>query len=238
MARIEVSGLTKHFGGVTAVDDVSFAVEPGSVTGFLGPNGAGKTTTLRMLLALVRPDGGGATIGGIEYADLAAPLEAVGAALESTGFHPGRTGLDHLRAYTAAAALPSSRAAAVLDLVGLGHARGRRVGGYSLGMRQRLALATALLGDPAALILDEPANGLDPQGIVWLRRFLTEYADAGRSVLVSSHVLTEMQQLVDRVIIVHRGRLVQQATLAELADAHGDLETAFFNLATEQEPRP
>lgn len=237
-ARIEVSRLTKRFGGITAVEDVSFTVEPGSVTGFLGPNGAGKTTTLRMILGLVRPDRGRATIDGTEYTDLGTPLEVVGAALEATGFHPGRTGLDHLRIYAAAASLPSSRAVEVLELAGLGDAGNRRVGGYSLGMRQRLALATALLGDPAVLILDEPANGLDPEGIVWLRRFLKEYADAGRSVLVSSHVLTEMQHLVDRVIILHRGRLIRQATLAELSDAHGDLETAFFDLTTSQETRP
>ncbi|NGN95846.1 ATP-binding cassette domain-containing protein [Nocardioides sp. KC13] len=237
-ARVEVRGLTKHYGGVAAVDDVSFTVEPGSVTGFLGPNGAGKTTTLRMILGLVRPDRGRATIGGAGYADLARPLEIVGAALDSTGFHPGRTGLDHLRIYAAAAALPSSRAATVLGVVGLGDAGNRKVGGYSLGMRQRLALATALLGDPAVLILDEPANGLDPEGIVWLRRFLKEYAEAGRSVLVSSHVLTEMQQLVDRVVILHRGRLIREATLAELSGDHGDLETAFFELTTNQEIRP
>ena len=236
-ARIEASGLTKHYSGVVAVDDVHLTVEPGSVTGFLGPNGAGKTTTLRMLLGLVRPDRGWATIGGVEYRDLAAPLEVVGAALESTGFHPARTGLDHLRTYTTAAALPASRATAAIEEVGLGEARHRRVGAYSLGMRQRLALATALLGDPAVLILDEPANGLDPEGIVWLRSFLRKYAATGRSVLVSSHVLTEMQQLVDRVVILHRGRVVQQATLAELAGSHGDLETAFFELTAGQEAR-
>ncbi|MBC7275690.1 MAG: ATP-binding cassette domain-containing protein [Nocardioides sp.] len=237
-ARIEARGLTKHYGGIAAVDDVSFTVEPGSVTGFLGPNGAGKTTTLRMILGLVRPDRGRATIGGTAYADLAAPLEIVGAALDSTGFHPGRAGLDHLRIYAAAAALPSSRATTVLDAVGLGDVGSRKVGGYSLGMRQRLALATALLGDPSVLVLDEPANGLDPEGILWLRRFLKEYADTGRSVLVSSHVLTEMQQLVDRAVILHRGRLIRQATLVDLAAEHGDLETAFFNLTTDQETRP
>ena len=236
-ARIEASGLTKHYSGVAAVDDVSFTVEPGSVTGFLGPNGAGKTTTLRMLLGLVRVDRGRSTIGGVEYRDLPAPLEVVGAALESTGFHPSRTGLDHLLTYTKAAALPASRATAAIEEVGLGEARNRRVGAYSLGMRQRLALATALLGDPAVLILDEPANGLDPEGIVWLRSFLRKYAATGRSVLVSSHVLTEMQQLVDRVVILHRGRVVHQATLGELADSHGDLETAFFELTAGQEAR-
>ena len=235
--RVDVSGLTKSYGGVAAVDDVSFTVEPGSVTGFLGPNGAGKTTTLRMILGLVRPDHGRATVGGVEYADLAAPLEVVGAALESTGFHPGRTGLDHLRIYAAAASLPSSRADAVLELVGLADAGNRSVGGYSLGMRQRLALATALLGDPDVLILDEPANGLDPEGIVWLRQFLRGYAEAGRSVLVSSHVLTEMQRLVDCVVILHRGVLIRQATLEELSGDHGDLETAFFELTTNRETR-
>ena len=236
-ARIEANGLTKHYSGVAAVDEVSFTVEPGSVTGFLGPNGAGKTTTLRMLLGLVRADGGRATIGGVEYRDLPAPLEVVGAALESTGFHPARTGLDHLLTYTKAAALPASRATAAIEEVGLGDARNRRVGAYSLGMRQRLALATALLGDPAVLILDEPANGLDPEGIVWLRGFLRKYAATGRSVLVSSHVLTEMQQLVDSVVVLHRGRVVRQATLAELAGSHGDLETAFFELTAGQEAR-
>ncbi|MPZ62588.1 MAG: ATP-binding cassette domain-containing protein [Propionibacteriales bacterium] len=216
--RIEVDGLTKRFGDVVAVDDLSFTVEPGSITGFLGPNGAGKTTTLRMLLGLVRPDKGRASICGVEYVDLPAPATIVGAALEATGFHPARSGRDHLRVYCTVNRLPKRRADEVLDVVGLGQAKRRKVGGYSLGMRQRLALGAALLGDPAVLILDEPANGLDPDGIVWMRRFLREYAERGRTVLVSSHVLTEMQQLVDRVVILNRGRLVREATLAGLSE--------------------
>jgi ABC-2 type transport system ATP-binding protein len=172
-----------------------------------------------MLLGLVTPDAGSATIGGRDYRDLSAPSDVVGAALEATGFHPSRTGLNHLRVYCTVNGYPARRAAEVIALVGLDEARDRPVGGYSLGMRQRLALAAALLGDPAALILDEPANGLDPEGIVWMRRFLREYADGGRTVLVSSHVLTEMQQLVDHVVILNRGRLVQQGSLAELSTA-------------------
>jgi ABC-2 type transport system ATP-binding protein len=216
-ARIEVAGLTKRFGDVVAVDNLSFTVEPGSVVGFLGPNGAGKTTTLRMLLGLVQSDAGRARIGGVEYVALPAPAATVGAALETTGFHPARTGRDHLRVYCTVSGLPRHRADDVLHLVGLAEAAGRKVGGYSLGMRQRLALATALLGDPSVLILDEPANGLDPDGIVWMRRFLRDYAEGGRTVLVSSHVLTEMQQLVDRVVILNHGRLVREGTLAELS---------------------
>ena len=219
VGRIEVSGLTKRFGDVVAVDGLSFTVEPGSVTGFLGPNGAGKTTTLRMLLGLVRPDSGHATIAGMRYDDLPEPAATVGAALEATGFHPARTGLNHLRVYCAANGFPDARADDVLDLSGLTHARHRKVGHYSLGMRQRLALAAALLGDPAILILDEPANGLDPEGIVWMRRLLRRLADEGRTVLVSSHVLTEMQQLVDRAVILNRGRLVREGALAELSQA-------------------
>jgi ABC-2 type transport system ATP-binding protein len=214
---VEVSHVSKRFGPVLAVDDLSFTVKPGSVTGFLGPNGAGKTTTLRMLLGLVRPDTGSATIAGHEYRELRRPASVVGAALEATGFHPARTGLNHLRVYCTVNGYPSRRAEELMDLVGLDDAKHRAAGGYSLGMRQRLALAAALLGEPGVLILDEPANGLDPEGIVWMRRFLREYADAGRTVLVSSHVLTEMQQLVDHVVILNRGRLVHQGSLIELS---------------------
>ena len=216
---IEVAGLTKRFGDVMAVDDLTFTVGRGSITGFLGPNGAGKTTTLRMLLGLVTPDAGAATIGGEPYRDLAAPAGVVGAALEATGFHPARSGRDHLRVYCTVNGYPSGRAGEVLEQVGLDHAKNRSVGGYSLGMRQRLALAAALLGDPAVLILDEPANGLDPEGILWMRQFLREYAAGGRTVLVSSHVLAEMQQLIDDVVILSRGRLVRQGSLAELSAA-------------------
>jgi ABC-2 type transport system ATP-binding protein len=215
--RIMVSGLTKSFGAVKAVDQLSFTVEPGSITGFLGPNGAGKTTTLRMLLGLVTPDAGTATISGRSYAGLPLPSSAVGAALEATGFHPARTGRNHLRVYCTIDGYAQGRADEVLELVGLAEAGRRPVGGYSLGMRQRLALAAAMLGDPQVLVLDEPANGLDPEGIAWMRRFLRQLADQGRSVLVSSHVLSEVQQLVDHVVIINRGRLVRQATLAELA---------------------
>ena len=214
---IEVSHLSKRFGAVLAVDDLSFTVNPGAVTGFLGPNGAGKTTTLRMLLGLVTPDAGSATIGGRAYRELTTPASVVGAALEATGFHPSRTGLNHLRVYCTVTGYPDQRADELMELVGLDGAKTRAVGGYSLGMRQRLALAAALLGDPAVLILDEPANGLDPEGIVWMRGFLREYADGDRTVLVSSHVLTEMQQLVDHVVILNRGGLVRQGSLAELS---------------------
>jgi ABC-2 type transport system ATP-binding protein len=218
--RIDVAGLTKSFGPLRAVDNLSFTVEPGSVTGFLGPNGAGKTTTLRMLLGLITPDGGSATIGGRSYADLPAPPTQVGAVLEATGFHPARSGRDHLRVYCTVNGYRRERADQVLELVGLSQAARRAVRGYSLGMRQRLALATALLGDPPVLVLDEPANGLDPEGIAWMRGLLREFADHGRTVLVSSHVLSEVQQLVDQVVIVNHGRLVRQGTLAELSGQH------------------
>ncbi len=219
--KIVVSGLTKRFGTVTAVDDLSFTVEPGTITGFLGPNGAGKTTTLRMLLGLVTPDAGSATIGGRPYRDLPRPYDAVGAALEATGFHPARSGRNHLRVYCTVNGYPRRRADEVLDLVGLSGAGRRAVGGYSLGMRQRLALATALLGDPRVLVLDEPANGLDPEGIAWLRRLLRDLAAKGKTLLVSSHLLAEAQQLVHHVVIIHRGRCVRQGSLADLAAGYG-----------------
>jgi ABC-2 type transport system ATP-binding protein len=221
---VEVSGLTKTFGQVRAVDDLSFTVEPGQVTGFLGPNGAGKTTTLRMALGLITPDRGTTTFNGVPYARLPEPTRQVGAVLE-TAFHPARTGRNHLRVYCRAAGLPLSRADEVLDQVGLTPAAHRKAGGYSLGMRQRLGLATALLGDPAVLVLDEPANGLDPEGIQWLRGFLRFLAhDQGRTVLVSSHLLAEVEQTADRVVIVGAGKLVRQGSLAELrsgADGNG-----------------
>lgn len=217
--RIVVSGLSKSFGAIRAVDDLSFTVEPASVTGFLGPNGAGKTTTLRALVGLVAQDAGTATIGGRAYAEIDEPTSRVGAALEASGFHPGRSGRDHLRVYCAVNGYPDRRADEVLELVELSANGDRAVRGYSTGMRQRLALATALLGDPPVLILDEPANGLDPAGIAWLRTLLRELAHEGRTILVSSHVLSEVEQTVDRVVIVHRGRLVQAGTLDELADA-------------------
>jgi ABC-2 type transport system ATP-binding protein len=214
-----VDNLSKRFGAVLAVDSVTFAVQPGRVTGFLGPNGAGKTTTLRCLLGLVAPTSGSARIGEVAYRQLPRPIQTVGAALEASGFHPGRTGRNHLRVQTAAAGLPDSRADECLDLVGLGEAARRRVGGYSLGMRQRLALAGALLGDPEVLILDEPANGLDPAGMAWLRGLLRWQAQQGRTVLLSSHVLAEVEQTVDDIVILHRGRLVHTGALGDLTAA-------------------
>jgi ABC-2 type transport system ATP-binding protein len=214
--RIEVRGLSKSFGRVQAVSDLGFTVEPASVTGFLGPNGAGKTTTLRMVLGLERPDAGTATFNGAPYTSLSEPLKTVGAVLE-TAFHPARSGRNHLRVYCRAAGLPLSRADEVLTEVGLADAGTRRAGGYSLGMRQRLALATALLGDPPVLVLDEPANGLDPEGIQWLRGFLRYLAhEQGRTVLVSSHLLSEVEQTVDRVVIVGAGRLVREGSIEQL----------------------
>ncbi|KRE31249.1 ATP-binding cassette domain-containing protein [Agromyces sp. Soil535] len=212
---IEIEGLSKHFGPVTAVDDLSFTVEPGRVTGFLGPNGAGKTTTLRVLLGLEHASAGTATFGGKAYRDLSRPLETVGAALEAD-FHPGRTARNHLKVYTTAAGLPSTRVPAVLEQVGLTEFADRRVGGYSLGMRQRLSLAFTLLGDPGVFVLDEPVNGLDPEGIKWIRGFLRSLAHEGRTVLVSSHLLSEVQQSVDDIVIISRGRLVKSGTLTSL----------------------
>jgi ABC-2 type transport system ATP-binding protein len=216
---VEVRGLTKRFGAVVAVDNLTFSVQPGRVTGFLGPNGAGKTTTLRMALGLVTPTAGTATVGGLPYADLVAPQRIVGAALEATGFHPGRSGRNHLRVLAATAGVDDRRVDEVLAMVGLTDAAKRRTIGYSLGMRQRLGLAGALLADPRVLLLDEPANGLDPEGIAWLRGFLRHLAAQGRTILVSSHVLSEVQQTVDDVVIIARGRLVRASTLSELEGA-------------------
>ena len=215
-APIEVTSLTKHFGGVHAVQDLTFTVTPGRVTGFLGPNGAGKTTTLRCLLGLVEPTSGSATIGGTHYHDLHAPMRVVGSALEATGFHPGRSARNHLRVLARSGGLDEARVPEVLESVGLADAAGRAVGGFSLGMRQRLQLAAALLGDPGVLVLDEPANGLDPEGIAWLRSFLRYLAGQGRTVIVSSHVLSEVEQTVDDVVIIANGRLVRACPLTEL----------------------
>ena len=213
---IRFEGVSKHFGPVQAVNDLSFTVEPGRVTGFLGPNGAGKTTSLRMLLGLVRPTAGRATFDGTAYRDLDRPLATVGAALEAASFHPGRSARSHLRVYAHAAGIPELRVDRVLEQVGIAEHADRRVGGYSLGMRQRLGLANALLGDPGVLVLDEPVNGLDPEGIRWIRGFLHEMAAEGRTVLVSSHLLSEVQQSVDDVVILAKGRLVHRGTLASL----------------------
>jgi ABC-2 type transport system ATP-binding protein len=213
---IEVEGLRKRFGAVRAVDDLSFRAAPGAVTGFLGPNGAGKSTTLRSILGLVHPDSGSARVLGRRYRDLDRPTERVGAILEASEIHPGRSGRNHLRVLARAAGVPRSRVDEVLRLVELEGAARRRAGGYSLGMRQRLGLATALLGDPEVLIADEPANGLDPQGIRWLRDFLRSLAAESRTVLVSSHVLAEVAQTADEIVIINRGRLVVQGPIAEV----------------------
>jgi ABC-2 type transport system ATP-binding protein len=215
-AAIEAVGLTKRYKNVTAVDDLSFRIREGAVTGFLGPNGAGKTTTLRMVLGLARPTAGHATIEGRRYVELEDPAHTVGANLEVAGAHPGRSGRNHLRALAAMAGIPGSRVDEVLRLVELDTAADRRAGKYSLGMRQRLGLAATLLGDPRVLVLDEPANGLDPQGIRWLRDFLRNMASEGRTVLVSSHVLAEVAQTVDDVVVIHRGRVVDQGPVARL----------------------
>jgi ABC-2 type transport system ATP-binding protein len=209
-------GLTKRFGKLTAVEDLSFALEAGTITGFLGPNGAGKTTTLRMLLGLAAPTSGRALIFDQPYAQLAGAARRVGAVLEATDFHPGRTGRDHLRTLSRAVELSDSRVDEVLRLVELTDAARRRVKGYSLGMRQRLGLASALLGDPELLVLDEPANGLDPEGVRWLRDFLRTFASEGRTVLISSHVLAEVAQTVDQVLIINHGRLVVETSLEHL----------------------
>jgi ABC-2 type transport system ATP-binding protein len=215
-AAIEVDGLTKQYGSVRAVDDLTFTVRSAAVTGFLGPNGAGKTTTLRMVLGLARPTAGHATVLGHAYRELDEPARTVGANLEIAGAHPGRSGRDHLRSLAAMAGFPRSRVDEVLELVELRAAARRRAGKYSMGMRQRLGLAATLLGDPSVLVLDEPANGLDPQGIRWLRDFLRSMAAEGRTVLVSSHVLAEVAQTVDDVVVIHRGRLVDEGPVSRL----------------------
>ena len=213
---VQSDSLTKRYGDVLAVKDLTFAIEAGTITGFLGPNGAGKSTTLRMLLGLAKPTSGHATIFGSPYEHLKTPAIRVGAVLEATDFHPGRSGRDHLRMLSRAVELPDARVDEVLALVELQSAAKRRVKGYSLGMRQRLGLASALLGNPDLLVLDEPANGLDPEGVRWLRDFLRDFASGGRTVLISSHVLAEIAQTVDQVIIINHGQLVTESTLDEL----------------------
>ena len=213
---IEVEHLTKRFRSATAVDDLSFSVPRARITGFLGPNGAGKTTTLRVLLGLALPTSGRASVAGKRYRELEVPLETVGAVLEASNYHPARTGRNHLRVLAAAAGIANARVDQVLAEVELSDAAKRRVGGYSLGMRQRLSVAAALLGEPELLVLDEPANGLDPEGIRWLRNFLRSFADGGGTVFVSSHVLAEVSQLADEVVIIHRGKLVAHQPVVEL----------------------
>ena len=249
--RIVVQNLSKRFGAVNAVQNLSFTVEPGSVTGFLGPNGAGKTTTLRMLLGLVTPTAGSATINGRPHDQLGNPARIVGSVLENEGFHPSRTARNHLRVYAAAVGMPDQRADEVLGLVGLGPAADRKAGGFSLGMRQRLALATALLGDPQVLVLDEPTNGLDPEGILWLRNFLRAYArEQGRTVLVSSHLLNEVEQLIDQVVIISGGvtryfgpleqlrKSQQSRVLVQPADAGALVKALQENGITQVSPTP
>jgi ABC-2 type transport system ATP-binding protein len=229
---VSVQALTKRFGDVVAVEDLTFSLEAGTVTGFLGPNGAGKTTTLRLLLGLARPTAGKALVFGRHYHELDSPPRRVGAVLESNDFHPGRSGLDHLRTLALAAEIPRSRVEQVLELVELDPVAARRVKTYSLGMRQRLGLAGALLGDPELLILDEPANGLDPAGVHWLRRFLRAFAEQGRTVLVSSHILAEVAQTVDQIVIINRGRLLATGTLADLTERGQTLEDVYLELTT------
>jgi len=232
VAEIEVRGLTKEFGRVTAVREVSFTAPAGMVTGLLGPNGSGKTTTLRIALGLVRPTAGEALIGGVRYARLTQPRRVVGAMLESTGFHPGRRARDHLKVLAAADGIPFRRVDEVLDLAGLTSAAGRPVRQFSLGMRQRLGLAAAMLGDPQVLVLDEPANGLDPSGTAWLRGTLRNLAGEGRTIIVASHALGEITRTVDHVVIVSAGELRFAGPLSEIGDTHSALESAFLTLTT------
>jgi ABC-2 type transport system ATP-binding protein len=218
MPELEVRNLTKRFGRTVAVDDLSFAVEPGLVTGFLGPNGAGKTTTMRALMGLLRPTGGEALVEGRPPAEMTDPLRTIGAALEATAFHPSRSGRNHLRTLAATSGISNARVEEALEMVELSAFGNRRVAGYSLGMRQRLALAAALLGEPRILILDEPANGLDPQGVRWLRDLLRAQAAEGRTVLVSSHLLAEVAQTADQLIVIRHGKLVAETSLEEFTE--------------------
>ncbi len=217
---LEARGLTKHFGSAVAVNNLTFAVPPGSITGFLGPNGAGKTTTLRMMLGLVKPTSGAATLGGVPFTQIAQPARSVGAVLDSLSLHPKRSAIGHLQVFSAAIGVPDSRAQQALSLVGLQQVANHKAGTFSLGMRQRLALATALLGEPSVLVLDEPANGLDPEGIAWLRDFLRSFAHNGGTVLISSHILREIEQTVDNLVIISRGTLAYQGTMDDLRHAH------------------
>ena len=219
---VSVRGLTKRFGSQVAVDDVSFDVPEGRVVGFLGPNGAGKSTTLRSIVGLTAPNSGTSTIYGTPFHDLQDPANTVGSIVDGVGFHPGRRAIDELRISASAAGLPASRCHEMLELVGLGAAGSKRVGKYSLGMKQRLGLAAAMLGDPKVLLLDEPANGLDPEGIQWVRAFLRHLADEGRAILVSSHLLNEVARLVDDVLVINQGRIIAHGALDELTDGAGN----------------
>jgi ABC-2 type transport system ATP-binding protein len=234
MRTFTVSNLTKAYGPVVAVDKLSFSARPGRVTGFLGPNGSGKTTTLRILLGLARPTSGSALIGGVPYRDLPDPARTVGAVIDNMGFHPSRSAVQHLRVLASAGGVDKRRVDEVLGLVGLADVAGRRVGGFSLGMRQRLNLAGALLGDPGALVFDEPLNGLDPEGIRWVRDLLRRLAAQGRTVLLSSHLLSEVSHTVDDVVVISAGRLVTESALTDIAPVGEDLEQVFFNLVNRQ----
>jgi ABC-2 type transport system ATP-binding protein len=227
---IAAKGLTKRFGSTVAVRDLSFEVLPGEVTGFLGPNGSGKSTTLRLIMGLDAPDSGTATIGGRAYRRLRWPLREVGAMLDARGFHPGRSARAHLAALAASNGIPGSRVDEVLGIVGLQDAGRRRAGKFSLGMAQRLGVATALLGDPGVLLLDEPVNGLDPEGIRWIRKLLISLAREGRTVLVSSHLISEVELMADRLVVIGRGQLLASTSVSELASRAGSLEEAFFGL--------
>jgi ABC-2 type transport system ATP-binding protein len=227
---ITTVGLTKHYGRTVAVRDLSFTVRPGVVTGFLGPNGAGKSTTMRMLIGLDRPDAGYARVNRSSYRELRRPLHEVGVMLEARSFHPGRSARAHLSALAASNAIPRRRVEEVLTLVGLEDAARRRAGKFSLGMAQRLGIAAALLGDPGIVILDEPVNGLDPEGIRWIRNLLKSMAAEGRTVLISSHLISELAQTADDLIVIGRGRLLAHTTVAEMAATASSLEDAFFQL--------
>jgi ABC-2 type transport system ATP-binding protein len=227
---IEARGLSKRYGSTVAVDALSFDVRPGAVTGFLGPNGAGKSTTMRLILGLDTPDAGEVRIGGRRYRELGWPLREVGAVLDARAFHPGRSARAHLAALAASNDIPRSRVEEMLGIVGLAEVAGRRAGQLSLGMAQRLGIAAALLGDPGVLLLDEPVNGLDPEGIRWVRGLLRSLAAQGRVVLFSSHLIGEVARTADRLVVIGRGRLLAQATVAELLARSGSLEEAFLEL--------
>jgi ABC-2 type transport system ATP-binding protein len=227
---IQARGLVKHYRSTPAVNNLSFEVRPGTVTGFLGPNGAGKSTTMRMIMGLDRPDAGQARIGGKSYGDLRWPLREVGALLEAKAFHPGRTARAHLTALAAGNAIGRARVEEVLAITGIENAADRRAGKFSLGMSQRLGIAAALLGDPGVLLLDEPVNGLDPEGIRWIRNLLKHLAAQGRTVLVSSHLISEIAHTADALIVIGRGRLLAQTTVARMSARGGSLEEAFFQL--------
>jgi ABC-2 type transport system ATP-binding protein len=231
-AAIEVTGVRKQFGKTQALDGITFTVAAGTVTGFVGPNGAGKSTTMRVILGLDSVDEGTALVGGRPYASLVHPMRYVGSLLDGGALQPSRSGRNHLRWIARSQRLSSQRVDEVIELVGLGRAARRKAGGYSLGMRQRLGIAAAMLGDPPILIMDEPFNGMDPEGIIWMRGFLRELAAGGRAVLVSSHLLSELPDVADHVVVIGRGRVLADATIAELTDGHASLEDVYLRLTT------